>query len=261
MYWGLSEAPFANVPNPKFFCPVKTHQDAQERLLYVTRSGKGSALLTGEVGCGKSTLGRVLLTHLDETRYDVALVLNPALAPEELLYEVALQLGLSSPPTRRSELFRTLGDHLLGTAGTGKTTVLIIDEAHTIKDDAIFEDLKALLNFQLNERNLIAMVLLGLPPLRDRIARQRSFREQLAVRLSLDNLNEQEADFYIDFRLKRAGAVRPIFTHDAVRQIYSETGGTPRAINTLCDLCLFEASRRKAKDIDAALVKLALEFL
>ena len=260
-YWGLDEAPFANVPNPKFFCQVLAHHDALEKLLYITQSARGSALLTGEVGCGKSTLSRVLLTELEETRYEVGLVLNPALTSEELLYEVALQLGVSSPPTRRSELFRTLDDHLLATAQSGKTTVLIIDEAHTIRDDAVFEDLKRLLDFQLNDRNLVAMVLLGLPDLRDRIARQRALADRFALRLSLDNLSEEETAFYIDFRLKRAGAVRPIFTPAAVRGIHSETSGTPRSINSLCDLCLFEGSRRSATEVDPRLVKLALGFM
>ncbi len=118
-----------------------------------------------------------------------------------------------------------------------------------------------LLNFQLNERNLITMVLLGLPGLRDRIARHRSFKEQFAVRLSLDSLNEQETESYIDFRLKRAGATRPIFTPDAIKQIYSETGGTPRTVNTLADLCLFEGARHHAKEIDASMVKVALESM
>ncbi len=190
----------------------------------------------------------------------MGLVINPSVAAEELLGEVALQLGVSLPSPQRSALFRSLNEHLLSNAQAERTTVLIIDEAHTIKDDAVFEDLRMLLNFQLNDRQLITLILLGVPDLREVVAQQKAFDQRLAVRLNLPRLNEPETASYIDFRLKKAGGTRPIFSSEAIKLIGLEAGGIPRNINNLCDLCLFEGVRRKAREVDASLVKVALAF-
>jgi type II secretory pathway predicted ATPase ExeA len=260
-YWGLSAPPFQNVPDPKFFCPLPACQEILDKLLYVVQYGKGGALLTGEVGCGKSTLSRVFLLQLDEERFDIGLVINPAMPAEELLHEMAVQLGLSPVSSQRSALFRMLNDHFLENARAGKTTVLIIDEAHTIKDEAVFEDLRMLLNFQFNDRQLLTLVLLGPAELREVMNRHGSLAQRLPIRLNLSPLTEDETAAYVQFRLEKAGATRPIVTAEALRAIARETGGIPRKINNLCDLCLFEGWRKQAKAVDTALVKLALGSL
>jgi type II secretory pathway predicted ATPase ExeA len=260
-HWGLSAAPFQNVPDPKFFCPLPAFQDILEKLLYVVQYGKGGAILTGEVGCGKSTLSRVFLLQLEDEKFDIGLIINPTMPADELLHEVALQLGLSPGGPQRSVLFRTLNDHLLENARVGRNTVVIIDEAHTIKDDAVFEDLRMLLNFQFNDRQLLALVLLGAPELRDVMIRQSSLQQRLPLRLNLSPLTEAETGAYVDFRLQKAGATRSIFTAEAVKAIAESTGGIPRRINNLCDLSLFEGWKKRAKLVDTALVRLALTCL
>jgi len=243
-----------------FFCPLPAHQEILEKLLYVVKYGKGAALLTGELGCGKSTLSRVFLLQLEEERYDIGLLFNPSLPPEELLFEITLQLGISPPSSQRSALFRALYNHLLANVSEGRTTVLILDEAHTIKDEVVFEDLRMLLNFQLNDRYLLTLILLGLPELKATLARFPSFNQRIALRLNLNCLTEEETNYYIEFRLKKAGGTRRIFTSGAIRVICREAGGVPRSINHLCDLCLFEGWKRKAKEVDDSLVKAALAF-
>lgn len=258
-YWSLSQSPFQNVPDPTFFCPLPAHTEVLEKLLYVVQYGKGGALLTGEAGSGKSTLSRVFLLQLEEERYDIGLVVNPSLSPNELLDEIAYQLGVSSTAATRAAQFRCLNDHLVTNAQAGKGTVLMIDEAHTIKDEAIFEDLRMLLNFQLNDRQLLTLILLGLPELKAVIARQPSLDQRVAVRAKLSPFSEAETAFYIDFRLKKAKGPKRLFSKEAITSIHQEAGGIPRTINNLCDLCLLEGSKRKAKEIDAALVKAVLD--
>lgn len=256
-YWGLTALPFQNVPDPKFFCPLPAFQEILDKLLYVVQSGKGGALLTGEIGSGKSTLSRVFLIQLEEARYDIGLVINPSIPPEELLREIALQLGLSAATAHRPTLFRALSEHLTANAQTDKTTVLVIDEAHTIKDESAFEDLRMLLNFQSNDRQLLTLILLGAPELRATVAQQRALDQRLAVRLNLSPLREEDAGFYIGFRLRKAGATKPIFTEEAIAVIAREAKGIPRRINNLCDLCLLEGWKRKVTAVDTSLVKAA----
>ena len=256
-YWGLSAAPFQNVPDPRFFCPLPTFQELLEKLLYVVQYSKGGALLTGEVGCGKSTLSRVFLLQLEEDRYDIGLVINPSMPADEILNEIALQLGVAPSGPQRSALFRALNERLLKNAQAGKATVLIIDEAHTIKDEAVFEDLRMLLNFQFNDRQLLALILLGPPELREVMARHGALQQRLPLRLNLAPLTETETAAYIEFRLEKAGASRPIFTAEAVKAIAEATGGIPRRINSLADLCLFEGWKKRAKAVDTSVVRAA----
>jgi general secretion pathway protein A len=256
-YWGLRTAPFQNVPDPAFFCPLPAFQDALEKLLYVVQYGKGGAVLTGEVGCGKSTLSRVFLLRLDEQRHDIGLVINPAVPADDLLQDIALQLGIGSPGLQRAPLFRAMNDRLLGNARGDKTTVLLIDEAHTIRDDAAFQDLRMLLNFQLNDRQLLTLILLGPPELRDLMAQHGSLQQRLPIRLNLVPLNDEETAAYVTFRLEKAGARQPIFTAEAIKAVAEQTEGVPRRINNLCDLCLFEGWRKRARAVDTALVRLA----
>lgn len=257
-YWGLNQMPFQNVPDPAFFCPLPAHQEIFEKLLYVVEYNKGAALLTGEVGCGKSTLSRVFIFQLEEEKYDTGLVINPSLPADELLYEIAMQLGVSPPSAQRSAIFRALNEHLLLNTQRGKSTVLILDEAHTITDRHVFEDLRMILNFQLNDRYLLTVILLGQPDLREMIARQSPLDQRMAIRLNLGHLNAQETAFYINFRLKTAGRIRRIFTHDAVTAIHQQSAGIPRSINNLCDLCLLEGMRMQAREVEGSLVKTVL---
>ncbi len=257
-YWGLSRAPFQTVPDPDFFCPFPAYQEVLDKLLYVIEYGKGMALLTGEIGSGKSTLSRVLIFQLDEEKFDVGLVINPSLPPKEFLHEIALQLGVSLPKGQRSALFRAINEHLLENAQKGRITVLLIDEAHTITQKAGFEDLRMLLNFQLSDRHLLSLVLFGQPDLREMIAEQRPLDQRVAFRLNLGSLSLEETATYIDFRLNRAGATRQIFTNDVIKIIHREAGGIPRSINNLCDLCLFEGLRKEMKEIDVSFVKAVL---
>src|SRR5207249_7345778 len=255
--WKLARSPFRNVPDPTVFCPLPAHQDALERLVYAVDSGQGGVVVTGESGCGKSTLSRAFLLELDEEKYDVGLVINPALPPDEFLYEVAMQLDLSPAGSQRFALFRCLSDHLLGNAAEGRATVLIVDEAHLIGDEAVFEDLRMLLNLQANDRQLLSLVLVGLPPLRSALDAFDAFRQRMAFCLSLDTPDEKQTSQYIDFRLEKAGASQPIFTEDAVRAIYEESRGILRNVNKLCDICLYEGQKRNAQDVSAPLVRVA----
>jgi len=254
-YWGLSAAPFQNVPDPRFFCPLPTFQELLEKLLYVVQYSKGGALLTGEVGCGKSTLSRIFLLQLEEDRYDIGLVINPSMPADELLTEIALQLGVAPSGPQRSALFRALNERLLKNAQAGKATVLIIDEAHTIKDEAVFEDLRMLLNFQFNDRQLLTLILLGPPELREVMARHGALQQRLPLRLNLAPLTETETAAYIEFRLEKAGAKRQLFPEEALQLIWQQSRGVPRIINTMCDLCLLEGCASRAKVVDAALIK------
>ncbi|MGH7163964.1 MAG: ExeA family protein [Nitrospiraceae bacterium] len=260
-YWGLQELPFENTPDPKFYFPSAKHEEALHRLLYGVTTRKGAVMLTGEIGCGKSLLSRTLIQHLSSQQYDTALITNPAFAKvEELFREVAYQLGIEASGTK-ADMLHCLNDRLLANHQRGLDTVLIIDEAQTLRDDMIFEEIRLLLNFQLNERFLLTLVLIGQPDLKDRVTGISQLAQRIPIRYHLAPFTEDELEQYILFRLKTAGCDHDLFTKDALQLAFDQTRGIPRRINSLCDLCLLIGRMENSKVIDPSIVKRASDEL
>ncbi len=253
-YWGLKLAPFENVPDPKFYFPSPKHEEGLHRLLYGVEARKGAVLLTGEIGCGKTTLSRQFIQHLAQERYDTALIANPSIDSQEFLGEVLYQLGMTVTGSKLDRL-HGLNEHLLENLKRGKDTVIIVDEAQTIKDDVVFEELRLLLNFQLNDRFLLTLILLGQPELNARINAIKQFAQRVAIRFHLPAFDLPETRRYMEFRLKTAGAdQRPIFSTEAIDLIFQHSEGIPRNINTLSDLSLLSGFLERKAQIDAGIV-------
>ena len=239
-YWGFKEKPFENTPDPRFFYCSAKHEEALMRLLYAVQERKSSAMLSGECGSGKTLLSRIILNRLmNKEEYKVALVVNPAIPLLELLGEIVYQLGAENPAgERKVDILRRLNEILYSVSQDGKHTVIIIDEAQTISEDSVFDELRLLLNFQVNERFLLTLLLLGQPELREKIEATRQFKQRLALRYHLTTLTEVETKAYIGHRCLVAGKESPPFSDGAYKLIYEYSQGLPREINNICDLSL-----------------------
>ncbi len=256
-YWELSSLPFQNVPDPRFYFPSAMHQEGLKRLLYTVEQGKGAGMLTGEIGCGKTTLVRAFINFLAEEKYDEALITNPDLPEDEFLQEVNQQFGIKGPGQTKGRLWRALTTHLSDNLAAQKESVLIVDEAHSIRDSEVFEELRQILNLQLNDRFLITVILVGLPELKERVARTRQLEQRIATRYHLGPLDVTETLKYIQYRLQVAGSQREIFSLEALQLIWQYTRGIPRNINNLADLCLLEGFESQRLAIDGATVRKA----
>lgn len=257
-YWGLKMAPFQNVPDPDFYFPSSIHEEAISRLLYVIDTNKGAALLTGEVGAGKTMVSRALLRKLNSGDYEVGLITNPSLSLKDFLKEINYQLGILPTSDSKGDMIRSINEHLLANFRGGKETVLIVDEAQVIKDESLWEELRLLLNFQLNDRFLLTLILMGQPELRGKISMIKQLDQRIAVKYHLRAFNLEETKRYILFRLKKAGTQRPIFTVEAVKVLYEASKGIPREINKLCDLSLLIGFLEKKEHVDSYTVKKVL---
>jgi general secretion pathway protein A len=258
-HWELQKTPFGNVPARSAFYRSRQHEEALHRLLYVIEHRKGVAMLTGEVGCGKTTVVRALTDFLDKDKYQFQIISNPALEPTDLIKAILLKLGGHADNGSKTDLLDRLHRHLFQNAEIGISTVLVIDEAHVIGNRASLDELRMLLNIQSDDDFLITLILLGQPPLLKNIAELQPLNERISIKFNLEPLDPQNTLDYIVHRLIWAGATRGIFTREAVQVVYEFAGGLPLRINNLCDRCLLFGLMRRARMVDGQIVYDAIE--
>ncbi len=258
-YWNLKEMPFENTPDPRFLYRSPQHEEAMARMLYVIQYRKGGGLITGVFGCGKTLLVQALLDQISQDRYKTAIINNPQLEYVELLRAIVRSLKAIELPQKKTELsadylWEVLGQILQNNMRDGKETVIIIDEAHVIQDERVFEELRLLLNFQDRERFWLTLLLLGQPELKQRVEAISQLEQRIAIKYHLDALTLEDTIGYIVHRIKVAGRGEAIFSKEALESIYEYTGGIPRRINRLCDMCLLAGFAKRSNQIDKSIV-------
>lgn len=258
-YWELSDKPFRKTPDPRYLFLNETYEEALERLLFAVEEME-LALLTGEVGSGKTLLTRALVDRVGE-RYEVGMILNPRLPPRQFLRAVALELGVEEPGPHSNDLLDQIHGRLMALYEADRAALLVVDEAHLIPGKPTFEEIRLLTNYQLDDRNLIAIVLVGQPELRTRL-RHRTYRaltQRFGVCFHIVPLGPEDTRAYLAHRLAVAGADRTLFTEEAVARLHAASGGIPRLLNQLATQALVEAMARGADDVDATAVEAVLE--
>jgi type II secretory pathway predicted ATPase ExeA len=257
-YYGLREKAFRKTPDPRYLFVNEVYEEALEQLLYAVEEVE-LALLTGEVGCGKTLLSRTLADRVGD-RYEVGMILNPRLSPRQFLASVAAELGITQPRFHAGDLHAQIHDRLLELDEQERAALLIIDEAHLIPGKPTFEEIRLLTNFQLDDRNLIAVVLVGQPELRQRL-RHRAFRaltQRIGAQFHLSPLSLTDTQAYLVHRLRVAGTEREVFSPAAVARLHSASRGIPRVVNHLATQALLEGMGRGVVTIDEEIVTAAM---
>lgn len=262
-HWGFKEKPFENTPDPRFLYKSANHEEALMRMFYCIKERKGAAMLTGEYGAGKTVLTRVLLKELlkDDAKYKVALVVNPSLSAINFLKEILFQLENKVFKGSKFDLVHRLNDILYASARENKEVVIITDEAQIIKSEEMFEELRLLLNFQMNDRFLLTLILVGQPELRPKIDMIPQLKQRLSLVAHLNGLSKDDVKKYIDYRCAVAGKDEKIFEDAASEAIAAACGGIPRKINTVCELSLLQGMLEKKSEIDSDITKKVLADL
>ncbi len=253
-YWGFRKFPFENVPDPDFFYLSKTHEEGLTRLIYAAKMRKGGAMLSGDIGCGKTTLTKVYVQELSAEPFDIGLIVNPKLEPLEFLQEVLYQLGTKDVPETKVKCLRLLNDKMIENMKAYRETLLIVDEAQVLSESA-FEEIRLLLNFQMNDRFLINVILVGQPELKGKIKGIEQLEQRIAIKYHLTPFDREDTFRYITFRQAKAGREENAFTPEAMERIYKITEGVPRKVNNLCDLSLLIGFSKNAKVIDPQIIE------
>jgi len=260
-FFQLQEAPFSITPDPRYLYYTSIHRAAFEHVIYGVTSRRGFIELTGEVGCGKTTICRAVLTKLgDQVRS--ALILNPCLSGQQLLRAIVTDFGLAAPRDRLGQL-AVLNDFLLKQAAAGVNVVLIIDEAQDLATRTM-EEVRLLSNLETAQQKLIQIVLAGQPELKQRLEAPelRQLRQRITVRTHIPPLSASDVAGYISHRLRTAGAPDDvIFSAEACLRVAAYSGGVPRMINAVCDYAMLAGYTQNLRCINEACVERAIRQL
>jgi len=237
-FYGLKEKPFSIQPDPDFLFFSQRHRLAFAMLEYGIHNRAGFSVITGEIGCGKTTLIRHLLNNLGpEIR--VGLISNTQRHILDPLEWVMMAFGQPYENRSPAALFDAFQHFLIAEYGAGRRVVLIIDEAQNLNPEAL-ESLRMLSNINADKDQLLQIILIGQPQLKTLLRRPelQQFAQRISVDFHLQRLCDAEVGLYVIHRLKVAGRETPLFSHEALMRIAEVSGGIPRSINILCDTAL-----------------------
>ncbi len=251
-WWGLSEAPFQIEPDPRFAYERDGHREGLSRMLFGLTQLGGIVTITGEIGCGKTTLARSLKLTLAGDGFAMATVANPPRTASGLLTALLASVGAKRRGGGTPKLAQALRDHLNQESEEGRRPVILVDEAQRL-DRRALEELRLLTNP--GDGPAIPVVLLGQPEFRSTLQKLPQFDQRIVVRYHLGGMNRDETVSYIHHRARIAGATRRLFSDRAATAIHEETGGIPRLVNMLCANALFVGFARRETQIGEDLVR------
>jgi general secretion pathway protein A len=259
-FFGLNEKPFAITPDPRYLYLSERHAEALAHLLYGINESGGFIQLTGEVGTGKTTVVRTLLSRVPH-HADVAVILNPRVTPVEFLLTICEELGIGIEHADRDsvkQMVDALNRRLLAAHADGRRIIVIVDEAQNLSAD-VLEQVRLLTNLETPTQKLLQIILIGQPELRELLDRTelRQLAQRITGRYHLEPLSREETRGYVRHRLRVAGAAEEIFTPSALAEVHRLAAGVPRVINVTCDRALLGAYTQETRKVTAALVRLA----
>jgi general secretion pathway protein A len=261
-YFGLNENPFNLTPDPKYLYFSPQHREALNYLIYGVKEKKGFIVITGDIGTGKTTICRSLLSLLDQS-VESALIFNTFISDMELLETINQEFGISMNGREKTKkgYIDTLNEFLLNNFAAGKNAVLLIDEAQNLSH-SVMEQIRMLSNLETVKEKLIQIILIGQPELHDilTLLPLRQLNERITVRYDLKHLDQKNVQNYIEHRLSIAGGNNTLkFSGPAFRLIHSYSQGNPRRINAICDRALLIAYTKDVFTINRKTVKDAVK--
>jgi general secretion pathway protein A len=234
--------PFSTTPDPRFYYPSAKHREALACLIYAVEQRKGFALITGEVGAGKSMLCRAALEKLGD-RVDKAVIVHSSLSPKQFFQATCEEFHIQGAKRSKIELIHAIKGFLEQHYEEGRNTVLIVDEAQNLSRN-VLEEVRLLGNLETSSVKLLQIVLIGQPELRRLIATPelRQLNQRITVKFHLGALSAADMGAYIAHRLAVAGHSNgALFETDAQEEIFKAAGGIPRMVNVICDQALLQA--------------------
>jgi general secretion pathway protein A len=248
-YFGFREGPFNLSPDPSFLYRSERHEEALANLIYGVQSRKGFIVLTGEVGTGKTTMLECLRDYLYSQGTEFAFIFNSRLTPSEFFEMIAYDLDLRCDRNSKTSVLFELNSFLLQQAGAGKTTVLIVDEAHNLEWE-VLEEIRMLGNLENRHGKLLQVILAGQQELDRKLdaPNLRQLKQRIVLRCSLSPFSLNETREYIESRLAKAGMPEnKVFPEEVIAELHHRSQGLPRLVNAVCDNLLLTSFAMERK--------------
>jgi general secretion pathway protein A len=248
-FFGFTQNPFNMSPDPTFLFRSRQHEEALANLIYGVQSRKGFIVLTGEVGTGKTTMLECLRDFLHTQQIAFASLFNSRLTVEQFFEMLSYDFGLKGNRQSKTETLVALNEMLLERAQAGRTTALIVDEAHNFGWD-VLEEIRLLGNLENRRGKLLQIVIAGQQELDVKLERPeyRQLKQRISLRCVLRGFDLDETEDYIDSRMARAGVRdQTIIPREIVAEIHHRSQGIPRLINAIADNLLLTAFAMECK--------------
>jgi general secretion pathway protein A len=242
-FFGFAQSPFNMSPDPAFLFRSEQHEEALANLIYGVQSRKGFVVLSGEVGTGKTTMLECLRDFLDAQQIAFASLFNSRLTVEQFFEMMSYDFSLRCNRLSKTEVLQALNSMLLERANAGRTTVLIVDEAHNLEWE-VLEEIRLLGNLENRKGKLLQIVLAGQQELDGKLDAPefRQLKQRIALRCVLRAFGTPETHAYINSRMSRAGLRnQTVLSPELIDEIHLRSQGIPRLINAICDNLLLTA--------------------
>jgi general secretion pathway protein A len=248
-FFGFQQNPFNLSPDPSFLYRSPQHEEALANLIYGVQSRKGFIVLTGEVGTGKTTMLECLRDFLSTQQILFASLFNSRLTVDQFFELLAYDLDLRCDRHSKTEILIALNSLLVDRSGSGRTSVLIVDEAHNLDWD-VLEEIRLLGNLETRRGKLLQIVLAGQQELDRKLEapEYRQLKQRIALRCTLRGFSPEESQAYINSRMAKAGLPdQTIIPSELLREVHFRSQGIPRLINGICDNLLLTAFAMESK--------------
>ena len=254
-FFNLKKFPFENNFDEIFFFESETHTEAYSRLEYVIENRKSCATIFGAYGCGKTFVLKMLIRRLSKKGYIFSEVVNPAVDDTGILKMISYNFLSYKLPQTKADILILLEKFLKDSSRDSKHCVVLVDEAQNIPDEKVFEELRMLLNYSLNNRPLLTLILSGQNDLQEKMLSNKQFIQRVYLSYEIKPLSFEEVRDYIKHRLSLAGGKEGLFSEDAISAVYEKSGGIPRWINSISDMSLLTAFTKGISAIDRDIVE------
>jgi len=247
-HFGLAAAPFTKeISDDDLWLPPSKIAIVDQ--LVDALSARQSVLLTGEPGVGKTCVLRALRRRLPESAFRLTYCHNATLGRRDFYRQLCVALGVN-PKATAASVFYEVTQHVEQLANEQRHPIFLLDEAHLLHQD-VLDHLHILCNYEWDSRSLLSLLLVGLPELRERLARrhQRSLFSRIHLRIQLDSTNPEDTADYLRHRLRIAGCDRDVFPDDAIAILHEAAQGL-RDLDRLAQSSMKDAARRKKKLVE-----------
>ncbi len=256
-FFGMNDLPFGACPDPRYLYLMPQIEEALACLQYGIAARKGFVVMTGEVGTGKTTLLKTVLSSFADQHIASAFVFNPRLDVLDFFEFVLEDFGIPCASRTKSGMLLQLDRWLIERFRNGGLCTIVVDDAQNLSWE-LLEEIRLLTNLETASEKLLQIVLSGQPELEQKLRNPcvRQLRQRVSLWCRTRPLTSEETIAYIEKRLQIAGASQPVLSPDAMQLVYRHSKGIPRLINLICEHAMINAYVEQVKPISARIVDL-----